>query len=52
MSKVFDAHASRKGVQATALLFYDEYGRLNSDQTLEQLQLEEQDLIDVFMAGG
>ena len=46
MSKIFDAYASRKGVQANALRFFLDGERINADQTPKQLEMEEQDIID------
>ena len=49
MSKVFDAYASRKGVQANALRFLLDGERINADQTPKQLEMEEQDQIDCLL---
>ena len=45
MSMIFDAYASRKGVQANALRFLLDGERINADQTPKQLEMEEQDQI-------
>ena len=49
MSKVFDAYASRKGVQASCLRFFLDGERINADQTPKQLEMEEQDQIDCLL---
>ena len=51
MFKVFDAYASRKGVQSDDMQFFFDGERINADQTPEQLEMQEQDQIDCSFPG-
>jgi small ubiquitin-related modifier len=49
MSKVFDAFAKRKGVQASSLRFLMDGDRVKEDDTPMGLELEDQDMLDCML---
>ena len=49
MSKVFDAFAKRKGVQASSLRFLMDGDRVKEDDTPLSLELEDQDMLDCML---
>lgn len=49
MSKIFDAYASRRGVNQSALKFLLDGERVAPDQTPKMLELENDDMIDVMI---
>jgi len=49
MSKVFDAFAKRKGVQASSLRFLMDGDRVKEDDTPMSLELEDQDMLDCML---
>ena len=54
MEKVFNAFATRKGVQLTSLRFMLDGERIESDATPKMLELDDQDQIDCMLeqSGG
>ena len=54
MSKVFEAYATRRGVQVTSLRFLLDGERVLETQTPKMLELEDQDQIDCMLeqSGG
>lgn len=49
MSKVKDAYAQRKGVQATSIRFLIDGEAIENDQTPKMLELEDDDQIDCML---
>jgi small ubiquitin-related modifier len=49
MSKVFNAYATRKGVDSKALRFLLDGERIAEDQTPKTLELEDEDQIDCLL---
>ncbi|KAL3798993.1 hypothetical protein HJC23_005132 [Cyclotella cryptica] len=54
MSKIFNAYATRKGVQSSAIRFLLDGERVRPDDTPKMLELEDQDQIDCVLeqSGG
>jgi small ubiquitin-related modifier len=49
MSKIFNAYASRKGVDINSLRFLLDGDIVNGEQTPKMLELEDQDQIDAVL---
>lgn len=49
MSKIFNAYASRKGVDVTSLRFLLDGENVKGDSTPKMLELEDQDQIDAVL---
>lgn len=49
MSKIFNAYASRKGVDASSLRFLLDGENVEPDSTPKMLELEDQDQIDAVL---
>ena len=49
MSKIFDAYAQRRGIDAKALRFMLDGQRVDKDNTPKMLELEDNDQIDVMV---
>lgn len=50
MSKVFNAYAQRKGVEASSLRFLLDGERISGDESPKMLELEDEDQIDCVLA--
>lgn len=49
MSKIFDAYASRKGINVSSLRFMLDGSRINGEQTPKMLELDDNEQIDVMI---
>ena len=49
MGKIFDSYATRKGVQASSLRFLLDGDRIDGNETVKTLELDDQDQIDCVL---